>query len=116
MTGKAGLGNFGHLGHEHRPRLPVAELQLLDIACVLGRSGGREERNRNESKQRSIHETPRVAWARQSAKVSCVAPNFGQAGRPVKYSVGCIESAARVELALLTAHRAPLYPEVRQND
>lgn len=37
---KGRFRNFSHLGHEHRPRLPIAELQLLDIPGVLGRSGG----------------------------------------------------------------------------
>ncbi len=30
------LGDLGHLGDQHRARLPVAELQLLDIVLFLG--------------------------------------------------------------------------------
>ena len=37
-------GDLGHLRHQHRPGLPVAELQLPDIALLLGErgAGGRQ--------------------------------------------------------------------------
>ena len=33
---KGRLGDLGRLGDQHRPRVPVAEFQLLDVLGVLG--------------------------------------------------------------------------------
>ena len=52
------LGDIGHLGDQHGPRLPVAELQFLDVALLLAQgNAGDEQRKGEEPASGSIHGT-----------------------------------------------------------
>jgi len=56
---KRRLGNLRRLGDQHRARLPVAELQLLDVALILGEGElGSEQRHREEPFSRTAHDSP----------------------------------------------------------
>ena len=80
MTGKAGTDNIGHLGDQHRFRLPVAKFQILDVVIPLATHAGRaedKEEDREEAAHKSVHGTLDVGWSRRNSP-QLILVSFGE--------------------------------------
>ena len=84
-------GDLGHLGHQHGPGLPVAELQLPDVVLLLGERGAGGRRGGDGDGEQpvggSVHGSPSRSVERPGPDLFArarVALSFGEAGRPVK--------------------------------
>ena len=102
--GEGRPGDLGHLGHQHRPGLPVAELQLPDVALLLGGRGAEEPSGRRRWRRRATSGADRrmgVPRSRSGVRRpdlpgrARLALSFGEAGRPVKLCGNRIGPAGR---------------------
>ena len=94
MTGKAGLVDHGRLGHQHGPRLPVAELQLADVAAGLGEN----RRRHHEEGQKSQDQTKvqnHESISRKRARDGEVWHGKSFASKERKFGLGLLYRPAR---------------------